>query len=530
MNYFKKGLAVALAAACAFTFAPVAATTLAANAETTDKTEVSYSVKGEKKTAQTDAALSASKKTNAAIELDTVVNKTTTIAVANTSAAVYYMPEDATVVSAKPAGSDDKTATVAALKAGNTKINITVGSAKYSIPVNVSSTGSDVVKTQVNGKDASELDLDSYASTAPNAVKSVKITGSSLCGLPVVYDLYTDKDGKAIAGNSNAIASVAQDGTVTAGKTAGTVYVKVYTADSNARQIKGDAKWVKVTVNTDAQAIITAPSEIKLDFKNHSKVDLAKEITSNAKNATVSYTKKAYDKQNVNAADITGTVLSAKQIGEMTLVVNVGKGTDTRATSKEIKVSVVDEIKKSAAKITVAPNVRLLVGGTQALDAKTTATGAAISYSSDNTSVADVDSATGIVTAKAAGIATITVKSAATDDFDQATATVTVIVDKQEIVVKPQTVKGVKVANVKGAKVKVSWKSQGGNVLYRVYKKVGSSKKWSGKNVTGSSTTLAVKSGAKVTVKVKAYTVDATGKKTWGPKATVAKAFKTDRK
>lgn len=89
-------------------------------------------------------------------------------------------------------------------------------------------------------------------------------------------------------------------------------------------------------------------------------------------------------------------------------------------------------------------------------------------------------------------------------------------------------VTGLKVANKKGAAVSVSWTKQGTNVLYRVYKKVGSGK-WVAKNVAGTKTTLKVKKGAKVTVKVKAYKKTDAGKTVWGPKAT-KKTFKTDKK
>ena len=89
-------------------------------------------------------------------------------------------------------------------------------------------------------------------------------------------------------------------------------------------------------------------------------------------------------------------------------------------------------------------------------------------------------------------------------------------------------VTGLKVANKKGAAVSVSWTKQGTNVLYRVYKKVGSGK-WVAKNVAGTTTSLKVKMGTKVTVKVKAYKKTDAGKTVWGPKAT-KKTFKTDKK
>lgn len=93
---------------------------------------------------------------------------------------------------------------------------------------------------------------------------------------------------------------------------------------------------------------------------------------------------------------------------------------------------------------------------------------------------------------------------------------------------KPAKVTGLKVSNKKGANVSVSWASQGKNIKYRVYKKVGNGK-WIAKNVAGNKTSLKVKKGAKVQVKVKAYVKNTAGKTTWGPKAT-KKTFKTDKK
>ncbi|MDD6381044.1 MAG: hypothetical protein PUG04_05090 [Lachnospiraceae bacterium] len=89
-------------------------------------------------------------------------------------------------------------------------------------------------------------------------------------------------------------------------------------------------------------------------------------------------------------------------------------------------------------------------------------------------------------------------------------------------------VTGLKVANKKGAKVSVTWASQGGRVNYRVYKKVGNGK-WIAKNVTSNKATLSVKKGAKVQVKVKAFIKNSAGTTTWGPKA-AKKTLKTDKK
>ena len=140
------------------------------------------------------------------------------------------------------------------------------------------------------------------------------------------------------------------------------------------------------------------------------------------------------------------------------------------------------------------------------------------------TVAAGATSRTAIVTAVKAGKGVIVAKSTGASDYE-----IPVVVTEKQQTVAPAKVTGVKVSNKKGAYVTVKWDSQEKNINYRVYKKVGNGK-WVGKNVAGSKTTLSVKKGAKVQVKVKSYVKDSTGKTTWGPAATKAKTFKTDKK
>ena len=92
----------------------------------------------------------------------------------------------------------------------------------------------------------------------------------------------------------------------------------------------------------------------------------------------------------------------------------------------------------------------------------------------------------------------------------------------------PAKVTGVKVKNKKGGKVTVTWKKQNQkNIKYYVKKTVG--KKSSGKSVNGGKTTLFVKKGATVKVKVKAYIYNASGKKLVG-KYSKTVTLKTDKK
>ncbi len=182
--------------------------------------------------------------------------------------------------------------------------------------------------------------------------------------------------------------------------------------------------------------------------------------------------------------------------------------------------------KKAASQLKVDKNaLNLDAGETKSV----AASGTAITVSSSDPEVATATYADGqvSVTGVKKGVAVITVTDAGNASYDSASAQIVVYVDGATVT--PEKVTGLKVSNKKGAKVSVTWTSQGKNINYRVYKKVGNGK-WVAKNVAGSKTTLSVKKGAKVQVKVKSYVKDENGKTTWGPAATKAKTFKTDKK
>ena len=175
--------------------------------------------------------------------------------------------------------------------------------------------------------------------------------------------------------------------------------------------------------------------------------------------------------------------------------------------------------------------VVLEVKGTKQISA-TASSGASISYTSADPTVASVD-ANGLVTANKSGYTTVTVAANSADGKTGDSAVITVIVKGNETITddtvkKPSKVTGVKVTNLKGGKVKVTWTKQNQkNIKYYVKKTVG--KKSAGKSVGSNKTTLSVKKGATVKVKVKAYIYDATGKKLVGSYSkTVTK--KTDKK
>ena len=153
------------------------------------------------------------------------------------------------------------------------------------------------------------------------------------------------------------------------------------------------------------------------------------------------------------------------------------------------------------------------------------ASGASLGYASSDENVATVDS-TGKVTV-APGTAVITVSDAGNDTVaaDQEAVIVTVKANYKN----PAKVTGVKVSNKKGAKVTVKYTKDttNPNVKYYVQKKV--SGKTAGKSVGSTKTTLSVKKGATVKVRVKAYYYDANGVKHVGAYSSW-KTLKTDKK
>lgn len=449
--------------------------------------------------------------TGTTLNLDTLITKTTQI---NTQAAgavsyVSHNPAVATVdqsglVSAVSAGT--ATVTIIAAPVGTTNKQET-----RSITVNVSRTTTDVITAKVGDTDVinNVLEMDLSTSTAANAVKTAQIVAKSAAGFDVTYKITDDQN----------IITVTKDGLVTAGSKKGDAYITLSTADKG--DIKGATATVHVRVNELPEAVITQ-GDIVLDLANHNTATLAP--TSNVAGASFAYSETLDYSDGIKVIGLAGAKVTALKYGVTHVTITQPASTTTRLTKKKIKVSVVQNVAKAVSDLKVADSaLTVKVGDTASAGASTTASGAAITYTSSDTDVATV-AADGTITAVAPGTAVVTVKAAETDTVNAGTATIVVTVPSN-----PQKVTGVKVSNKKGAYVSVKWTSQGSNVNYRVYKKVGNGK-WVGKNVAGSKTTLSVKKGAKVQVKVKSYVKDASGKTTWGPAATKAKTFKTDKK
>ena len=449
--------------------------------------------------------------TGTTLNLDTLITKTTQI---NTQAAgaVSYVSNNPAVATV------DQSGLVSAVSAGTATVTIIaapVGTTNKqetrSITVNVSRTTTDVITAKVGDTDVinNVLEMDLSTSTAANAVKTAQIVAKSAAGFDVTYKITDDQN----------IITVTKDGLVTAGSKKGDAYITLSTADKG--DIKGATATVHVRVNELPEAVITQ-GDIVLDLANHNTATLAP--TSNVAGASFAYSETPDYSDGFNVIGLAGAKVTALKYGVTHVTITQPASKTTRLTKKKIQVSVVQNVAKAVSDLKVASSaLTVKVGDTASAGASTTASGAAITYTSSDTDVATV-AADGTITAVAPGTAVVTVKAAETDTVNAGTATIVVTVPSN-----PQKVTGVKVSNKKGAYVSVKWTSQGGNVNYRIYKKVGNGK-WIGKNVAGSKTTLKVKKGAKVQVKVKAYVKDSTGKTTWGPKATKAKTFKTDKK
>lgn len=445
------------------------------------------------------------------LNLDTLITKTTQI---NTQAAgaVSYVSNNPAVATV------DQSGLVSAVSAGTATVTIIaapVGTTNKqetrSITVNVSRTTTDVITAKVGDTDVinNVLEMDLSTSTAANAVKTAQIVAKSAAGFDVTYKITDDQN----------IITVTKDGLVTAGSKKGDAYITLSTADKG--DIKGATATVHVRVNELPEAVITQ-GDIVLDLANHNTATLAP--TSNVAGASFAYSETPDYSDGFNVIGLAGAKVTALKYGVTHVTITQPASKTTRLTKKKIQVSVVQNVAKAVSDLKVASSaLTVKVGDTASAGASTTASGAAITYTSSDTDVATV-AADGTITAVAPGTAVVTVKAAETDTVNAGTATIVVTVPSN-----PQKVTGVKVSNKKGAYVTVKWTSQGSNVNYRVYKKVGNGK-WVGKNVAGNKATLSVKKGAKVQVKVKSYVKDASGKTTWGPAATKAKTFKTDKK
>ena len=208
-------------------------------------------------------------------------------------------------------------------------------------------------------------------------------------------------------------------------------------------------------------------------------------------------------------------------VGEGTATITVkAEATDTKTEATKvitITVSKADVVKKEQNVQCKDSYTKAYGNKAFALNAVTDGNGA-LSYTSSNDKVVTVDN-TGKVTIKGVGTATITVKAAATDSYNEATATV-------NITVNPKSATISKVTSTKAAQAKVTWKKDTKATGYQV---VYASNKSFTKNVTtvltkkNTTTSLTMKkltSQKKVYVKIRSYKI-VDGKVLYGNYSTV---------
>ena len=337
-----------------------------------------------------------------------------------------------------------------------------------------------------------------------------------------------------------------KNGTITA-KKAGTAYVTIKT--SSAPNVAGiETAKIKVVVNDKAANNETLGYQSVSVTKDNPTAKIA--ATSTAKGATIIFDKTLYkidtsrtaprlQYRPVNKDDTefgsvlissTGTVTYQKNAGTVYVRAYAAATDKTNpSTWTYIPVNYGQKVVDTQLNVDTTPIV-LDVKGTKQINASVSTTGAAITYTSADPTIASVD-ANGLVTANKSGVTSI--KVATTSDGKKgSSANIAVVVrgnaTVEDDVKTPSKVTGVKITNLKGGKVKVTWTKQNQkNIKYYVKKTVG--KMSAGKSVCSNKTTLSVKKGATVKVKVKAYIYDATGKKLVGSYSkTVTK--KTDKK
>lgn len=469
----------------------------------------------------------------ASIALDTLVNKTAQLAVDAKTSDVTYSSNNTLVATVSANGLITATGKGTATITAHVGQNNTYAAEDASITVTVTDESQDVIGVKADGNTVNDsdspLNLDSSDQTAATAKKSSQLSAKSAAGATeFMYALYKADKTTAVAGNADDYITLTSTGAIATGKvtTNQTYFVKVTTKKNG--NIAGGEAWVKVVINTLPEDSVTVPETVNLDLDKNNIYTLAP-VAGNGNTAVFKYDvdPDADKGQQTGVVRVSSNKVLALALGQTRVKVTEFATAKTRETVKYITFNVVNEVsvkEKAVSDLKVASSaLTVKVGDTASAGASTTASGAAITYTSSDTDVATV-AADGTITAVAPGTAVVTVKAAETDTVNAGTATIVVTVPSN-----PQKVTGVKVSNKKGAYVTVKWTSQGGNVNYRIYKKVGNGK-WIGKNVAGSKTTLKVKKGAKVQVKVKSYVKDASGKTTWGPAATKAKTFKTDKK
>ena len=471
--------------------------------------------------------------------LDPYIDTTATIVVKSESKDITFVSSDSTIVSVQKDANKYYKATVTARKAGTATVNVYVGGTNNNkgkilqIPVSVSANAIDkIIVSDAAGLYGAEEDdtifLDAADSTASNAVKSVKLNIKSVGGN--AWDQFKSDD--------TSIATLAADGTLTAVATnvpassPKITHLTLTTKDNLSHHVTAGVKTVTVVVWGKPAANFSV-DDVYLNLSVPS--ERTKTLETKPAMSNVAYTVKAngsdYDLDDDRVFTLTNNTSSNSQTTATVVAKAVGTGkvkalaTETATTRPTAKIVNITVGADNANVITSDKDSLVLTEGeTSQINAK--ATTGTVTFASADPAVASVSTG-GAVTAVKAGTTKITVSAQGANSV-----VIPVIVTAKQAPVDttttPSKVTGVKVTNLKGGKVKVTWTKQNQkNIKYYVKKTVG--KKSAGKSVGSNKTTLSVKKGATVKVKVKAYIYDAAGKKLVGTYSkTITK--KTDKK
>ena len=253
----------------------------------------------------------------------------------------------------------------------------------------------------------------------------------------------TDGGGKlTYKSDKTAVAAVDGTGKVTI-KGAGTAKITITAAET--ANYKAASKVITVTVNKAAQTV--AASNFTKTYGNAAFSIGAKT------NGGGKLTYKS-DKTAVAAVDSAGKV-TVKGAGTAKITISAAATANYKAASKVITITV-----NKAAQTVTASNFTKTYGNTAfSIGAKTNG-GGKLTYKSDKTAVAVVDSA-GKVTIKGAGTAKITISAAATANYKAASKVITVTVNK-----KAQTITASNVTKVVGnVAFSIGAKTNGGGKL-----------------------------------------------------------------
>lgn len=228
----------------------------------------------------------------------------------------------------------------------------------------------------------------------------------------------TDANNKSVSWSSSntSVATVSQSGLVTA-KSAGTATITVTTADG------GFTDTCTVTV-ASANVAVTG---VQLNKQNATiKVDETVKLTAtispdNATNKSVTYSS---GNTAVATVDNSGLV-TAKSVGTAVITVTTADGNKTATCTVTVEAKAIATVKVTGVELdkkTASIKVNQTVQLTETV-APADASNKAVTWLSGNTAVATVDNS-GLVTAKSAGTATITVKTADGNFTDACTVTV----------------------------------------------------------------------------------------------------------